>query len=298
MPKIAMCSSAMIMADWLDAFKAAARNDFEAFEITCVFPSADPQEIKPEALDEARKILARKPMAICVHAPFFEINIAAYRKSIRKESIRAVESAIELCHALDGETLVVHNGDYTYDIPGATRHDHPAFEMQWAANIEALKKINAYANERGVTACLENIIIGGTSIDRCYEDLLEIREAVGDSLKFTLDFGHSRLSQGTAEAIQTLGSAIGHIHLSDNFGEKDDHLPLGDGNYDYSEFIDFLKNFKHVITLEVIGLGTDPEPALRCRRGMQALFGCRSSDPTRPNHSAWQTRGVAGTGGT
>jgi sugar phosphate isomerase/epimerase len=273
MPKIAMCSASMIMADWLDAFKAAARNDFDAFEITCVFPSADPQDINPQALDEAREILTQKPMAICVHAPFFEINIAAYNKSIRRESIRIVESSIDLCHALDGKALIVHNGDYTYDIAGATRHNHPALEIQWASNIEALKEINAYANDRGITICLENIIINDTSIDRCYEDLLEIREAVGDSLKFTLDMGHSRLSQGTAEAIQILGDAIGHIHLSDNFGEKDDHLPLGDGNYDYADYVGFLKNFEHVITLEIIDVGTDPEPALKCRRAIQKLLG-------------------------
>ena len=93
MPKIAMCSSSMIMADWLDAFKAAARNDFDAFEITCVFPSADPHSIKPEALDEAREILRQMPMEICVHAPFFEINIAAYSKAIREASISITKAA-------------------------------------------------------------------------------------------------------------------------------------------------------------------------------------------------------------
>ena len=273
MPKIAMCSSSMIMADWLDAFKTAAEDDYDAFVVTCVFPSADPQDIKLEALDEAREILKKTPMEICVHAPFFEINIAAYCKSIREASIRLIESSIDLCHALTGKALIVHNGDYTYDIPNATRHNHPALEIQWAANIDALKQINAYANDRGITVCLENIIINATSIDRCYEDLLEIRQAVGDSLKFTLDMGHARLSQGTAEAIQTLGGAIGHIHLSDNFGEKDDHLPLGDGNTDYSDYVGFLKNFENVITLEVIDVGTDPEPALRWRRAVQELHG-------------------------
>ena len=92
-------------------------------------------------------------------------------------------------------------------------------------------------------------------------------------MKFTLDMGHSRLSQGTAEAIQLLGDAIGHIHLSDNFGEKDDHLPLGDGNYDYADYVGFLKNFEHVITLEIIDVGTDPEPALKCRRAVLELLG-------------------------
>ena len=51
------------------------------------------------------------------------------------------------------------------------------------------------------------------------------------------------------------------------------HLPLGDGNYDYSDYVGFLKNFEHVITLEIINVGTDPEPALKCRRAVLELLG-------------------------
>ena len=145
MPKIGMSSSAMIMADWLDALKVAAQNEFDAFEITCVFPSADPQDIKPEALADARKILQQNPMEICVHAPFFEINIAAYCKSIQEESIRIIETSIDLCQALNGKTLIMHNGNYTYSIPGATRHNHPALEIQWVSDIAALRQIDAPA---------------------------------------------------------------------------------------------------------------------------------------------------------
>ena len=77
MPKIGMGSSAMVMADWLDALKAAADIGYDAFEISCVFPSADPENILPASIDAAREILAENQMGLCVHAPFFEINIAA-----------------------------------------------------------------------------------------------------------------------------------------------------------------------------------------------------------------------------
>lgn len=275
MPKIGMASSGMVMANWLDALKAAAENNFDAFEITCVFPSANPQDIEPEAIAEAREILKSSGMEVCVHAPFFEINIAAYCRSIREVSIRLINEAADLCHALDGTVLVVHSGNYTYSLADATRHNHPAMEIQWNSNIDALKRINAHANAKDVTVCLENIAIDESAIDRSFADLLEIREKVGDSLRFTLDMGHSRLSGGTANGIQALGKAIRHIHLTDNYGKKDDHLPLGDGDYDYSEFIDFLKNFDHIITLEVIGIGTDPEPVLRARQAFQDLLTAR-----------------------
>ena len=83
------------------------------------------------------------------------------------------------------------------------------------------------------------------------------------------NFGH------VPEAVRVINQTV-IVHLSDNFGEKDDHLPLGDGNYDYSEYVDFLKNFDHVITLEVVDVGTDPEPALRARQGLQDLLAAQT----------------------
>ena len=94
---------------------------------------------------------------------------------------------------------------------------------------------------------------------------MEIREAVGDSLQFTLDIGHARLNVpgGVDEAIRLLGDNIRHIHFTDNNGELDDHLPIGDGNFDYSGFWDYIKNFPHIVTLEVLDIGTDPNPIVR-----------------------------------
>lgn len=271
-PKIGMSSSAMLLANWIDALKTAARNDFDAFEILCIFPSADPQDIQPDTIAEAKEVIQKTGIEICIHAPYHEINIAAYCKSIREESIRIIKKSIDLCHELGGNVLIAHNGNFTYNINGATKNNHPALEIQWKSNIDALKQINGYANAREVTVCLENIAINAFSIDRCFADLLEIREAVGNSLQFTLDMGHARLSEGATKGIQLLGDNIRHIHLHDNHGEKDDHLPLGDGNYDYSEFVDFLKNFEHVITLEVTEVSTNPGPVMRCRQALHNLL--------------------------
>ena len=273
MPKIGMSSSAMIVCPWIDALKTAAQHDFDAFEISCVFPSADPENTPSEIIDEARDIKEQTGMEICVHAPFFELNIAAYCQSIREESIRIIKKSIDLCAALDGDVVIAHNGDFTYTLaPGATKDNNPAMKIQWDYNIESLKRINDYANSKGITVCLENIGFNASSIDRCYEDLLEIRRGVGNSLQFTFDMGHARLSQGAGKGIDLLGDGIRHIHLTDNNNENDDHLPLGDGDYDYSEFTFFLNNFKYIITLEVIETSVDPKPVLRARDVLKKML--------------------------
>lgn len=262
MPKIGMASCAMMATRWMNPLKVAAENGFDAFEISCVFPSAEPENTPPAVMDKARNILDKSGMEICVHSPFMELNIGAFSKGIRDESIRSINKAADMCEAIGGEVMIVHSGTLTYhQTQGATKEKHPLVKLQWDYNIDSLKQINDYANSKGITVCLENI--GFNSLDQTFEDLLEIREAVGDSLNFTLDFGHARLAQGGEEAIKVLGEHIRHIHLTDNHGENDDHLPVGDGNYDYSGILDFLRNFPHIITLETVDLTDDPQPVLR-----------------------------------
>ena len=273
MPKIGMSSTAIILEPWINALKIAAENGFEAFEVSCVYPSVDTDNPTQNVIAEARKVIEKSGIEICVHAPFYELNIAAYSRGIREESVRLIKNSIDLCEKLGGKTLIAHTGTYTYKTPpGGSDAYHTGTKIQQDYNIESLKKINNYANSKGITVCLENIGLEPNSIDQSFEDLIEIRKSVGSTLQFTLDLGHARLTEGAEKGILLLGDNIRHIHLTDNHGEKDDHLTVGDGNYDYSGFIDFLINFPYVITLEVVEVSTDPGPVLRGRNALNNLL--------------------------
>ena len=256
----------MVLAPWTKAIQAAAANDFDAFEVVIVYPSADLDSITPEDIEKAKAISEKKGMEICVHAPFFELNIAGFCRGIRDESVRYIKKAADLCAALGGEVLIVHAGNYIYNIPpGTTPNNNPLMKAQWEYNIESLKKINDHANSRGIIVCLENI--GYKSIDKTFEHLLEMRLAVGDSLKFTFDIGHARLyaEGGVERGFKVLGDNIRHIHFTDNNGTDDDHLPIGDGNSDYSSFMSHIRAFPHIVTLEVLDIGYDPAAIIRSR---------------------------------
>jgi sugar phosphate isomerase/epimerase len=273
MAKIGMASCAMMATRWINPLRIAEDNGFDAFEVSCVFPSAEPDNTPPHVIDKARDILEKSGMEICVHAPFHDMNIAAFTKGIRDESIRLIKLAIDLCSDLGGNVLIVHSGINTYrnDFQGSNRGNNPLLQLQWDHNIDSLKQINAYANSKGITVCLENICF--SCIDQSFQDLIDIRSAVGSSLQFTLDFGHARLAEGPEVGIQTLGENIRHIHLTDNFGKNDDHLPVGDGDYDYSSIMDFLRNFPHIITLETVDISRDPKPVLRGFDAFKKMLG-------------------------
>ncbi len=272
MPKIAMPSSAMVLAPWTEALQAAADNQFMAFEVILVEPSANLDRIHPDEIEQAKAIAQANAIEICVHAPFFEINIAGFCREIRKTSVAYVNKAADFCAALGGKVLVVHAGNYIYNYPpGSTPENTPLMQQQWDYNIESLKAINAHANSRGVVVCLENIGYG--SIDQTYEDLLEMRRAVGDSLKITFDVGHARLysRMEVEKGFEILGEHIRHIHFTDNNGERDDHLPIGDGNFDYSSIMKHIRAFPHIVTLEVLDIGYAPDAIVRSRDYFQTL---------------------------
>ena len=258
MPKIAMTSYAMEEYSCVDALKFAAENGFDAFEVNIFFPSIDLDNLDWNEIEALKKISRDAEIEISVHAVFYELNMAAFLKGIREESVRYINKSIDFCHELGGEVITVHPGKFTYEVlPGASIDTDLLMKIQWDHNIESLKRINAYAESKGITLCLENL--GWNEVAQSFEDRLKIRDEVGDTLQFTLDIGHARINSeaGVEEGFRVLGDNIRHIHISDNYGKEDDHLPIGEGNTDFSRFFHLIKNFSHIITLEIVAPGPD-----------------------------------------
>ncbi|MCP3926092.1 MAG: sugar phosphate isomerase/epimerase [Desulfobacterales bacterium] len=272
MAKIGMpnCSVASLL--WSDSLDIAIKNRFDAFEINMFYPSVNLDCINPMEIEKARVKAEKADLEICVHSPPFEINIGAFYQGLRDESVNYVSKSIDFCSKIGGNVIIVHSGAYTYSHPeGVTRHNNGRLKTQWDNNIESLKKINGYAEQKGITVCLENMF--GRSIDKSFEDLIEIRDAVGESLKYTFDIGHARLKEenGIKKGLSLLKDNIRHIHFTDNKGVNDDHLQIGDGNTDYSDIMDFIKDFPYVVTLEVIHNSSDPSKIIKSREYFNSL---------------------------
>jgi sugar phosphate isomerase/epimerase len=120
------------------------------------------------------------------------------------------------------------------------------------AKAHALAQLTAYAQERGVTLCLENL-------SERAEDFHRLAEHIPD-LRITLDAGHAQLlaKENTAfKIIQELPDRIAHVHLHDNRGgvsyEDDLHLPLGRGIIDLNGIVNALVRigYDQTMTLEL-----------------------------------------------
>src|SRR5205823_7723666 len=98
-----------------------------------------------------------------------------------------------------------------------------------ARNAAALAELDEAAHERGVTLMVENLRDPfGTP-----EGLAPLL-AAAPRARFHLDVGHAHLGGDRLRALlAAFGDRLGHVHVSDNFGIDDLHLPLGAGSIDW-----------------------------------------------------------------
>ena len=103
--------------------------------------------------------------------------------------------------------------------------------------------------------CLENLDGRDNELGSDPEDMARLLERY-DDIYMTLDIAHAFVRGGKV-AIERFWELchgrIRHVHISDNWGSSDEHLPLGVGNLDLDFVTALLKkyNYDDTITLEV-----------------------------------------------
>jgi len=177
-----------------------------------------------------------------VHAPFTDLSLGAIDKKIRKVSLERLKKALEIAALFESSSVVCHTG---FDL----RHYWGA-EERWIDNAcDSLDKLIQDAVEYNIPIMLENVFeltpeIHTTIFSRIPHPLLG----------FCYDIGHHKVFSRTTQEqwLESMASKLGQLHLHDNMGRHDDHLPIGKGNLDFDGLFSWLKkNGKEVIlTLE------------------------------------------------
>ena len=53
------------------------------------------------------------------------------------------------------------------------------------------------------------------------------------------------------EFLDQLKDRISHVHIHDNMGKKDEHLPLGEGTVNWKQIMEKLSNYKGIFVTEM-----------------------------------------------
>jgi sugar phosphate isomerase/epimerase len=187
------------------------------------------------------------------------INVLHPEKSRRIDSMDEIKRALETAERIPFKKLVVHLGE---------KEDGWSLRtIEYATT--ALEHLGAFARPLGVGVLVEN----HTSDATTPEHLMTILEMGHlDNIGVCLDLGHAHITHGVAEAITTLGSRIGEVHVHDNHGVKDEHLWPGDGTIDWPATMDALKALPEPpATVLEIGYALDGAPTALAERIQQAF---------------------------
>jgi sugar phosphate isomerase/epimerase len=228
-----------------DEIRAVAAIGFDYLEL-CLDPPNGLPDVLRLAIPELRSVLAGEGLTIpVVHLPTF-VWLADVYPSIREASTIEVFKALELAAEVGAKKAVLHPGYLT-----GMMNFVPHIGKGYAA--ESLDRILEKAAGPGVTVCLENMFPRAGHMYRP-EEFAEVL-ARHPALMMTLDLGHAaiRATGGRAAAfVEAAAGRIGHVHVGDNNGQEDEHLPVGAGRVDVAGGLAALRaaGYDSTITLE------------------------------------------------
>jgi sugar phosphate isomerase/epimerase len=114
-------------------------------------------------------------------------------------------------------------------------------------NVDAVALLAEEAAARRLELMVENMP------GPLFADADDLRPLV-EHASFHLDVGHANLGgQRLGRLLEAFGDRLRHVHVSDNFGKDDLHLPLGAGAIDWPAAVAALKGagWDGTVTLEV-----------------------------------------------
>lgn len=197
---------------------------------------------EPDSFQAIARQLVDKGLACTLHAPFFDLAPGGIDSRIREDTREKLRRAFALIDVFKPRSIVCHLGYDDY------KHSYK-IEEWLRISVETWSELLEIALGAGTPVMFENT----------YEQLPDIHlrlfeQLPGANFGFCLDVGHLMAYAGsTWQAwLNTLQPWLGQIHLHDNHGDRDEHLAIGRGRFDFSLLFDHLRrnNLSPLITLE------------------------------------------------
>ena len=217
-----------------DELRRIAAGGFDYVDLTLEPPGAWPVEPR-----EVRALLDETRLGVVGHTAWY-LPIASPFPPLRAAGRGVLLEAFDVFAAIGATLVNIHPDPVTRSYPRADAT---------AGNVDAVAELAGAAAARGLTLMVENM---GRSFGTAAElaPLLDADPAV----HFHLDVGHAHLAgDTTAEFLDAFGDRLAHVHVSDNFGADDLHLPLGAGSVDWPGAIAALRGagYDGTVTLEI-----------------------------------------------
>lgn len=234
------------LLDLQQEIECAGQSPFDYIEITLDPPGAHYHNVMARA-PELWRLLQTCNLAVVCHMPTF-VSLGDLSPHIREGSLIEVAGGIQAAAALGAQKITLHPPFFS----GMGRY---ARETSIELMLESLDFLTAKAGEYSLEVCLENLDGRDNELGSNPASMVKLLERYTDAY-MTFDIAHAFVQGGFAAIerfFELCRERIRHVHISDNWGQSDDHLPLGAGGLDLSAVAALLRkyNYDDTITLEV-----------------------------------------------
>ncbi|MBM7646029.1 sugar phosphate isomerase/epimerase [Scopulibacillus daqui] len=185
-------------------------------------------------IEKMKKVVKNYNIKFMVHPPAWDINLTSENKAIRDTSFEEYKRSILFAHEIEAEHVVIHPG-FCFS---------PIFDKAIARKRaeEYIGRLCQVAKPLGVKLAIENVGYNGTSIFT-EDEFAAFLDETDDIAGYLIDTGHAHLNQwNIPEMIRCTNSRLFGVHIHDNSGDRDDHLPIGEGTLDWRPIFNELEN--------------------------------------------------------
>lgn len=172
-------------------------------------------------------------LSCTIHAPFMDLNPGSVDRAIRETSQKRVEQTLTVAEKLQAKVVVFH--------PGYSRLSYGSAVGSWVANtVTFWQERIPQIRQAGCRVALENIFEEEPSTLE-----LVLRQLDRSLFGHCFDSGHFNMfTTVSLEAwFAVLGIYVIESHLHDNHGQADEHLPVGEGEIDFSQVTSLLQRY-------------------------------------------------------
>jgi len=186
--------------------------------------------LNPKLVERLQELRASYTLNFSIHAPYADTNLSADDDLIREWILKRIRASIRFASELEARCVVVHPG-------WTTAVDRFMMGRAWDLNIRSLNWLLRYAEEYGVSLLIENVPQSMPYLMVTVDDFQMFFDEMELQMGMTLDVAHANLQGEVYEFMRRLPAKIRHMHVSDNNGVSDQHLPIGDGGIDWGRVV-------------------------------------------------------------
>jgi len=196
---------------------------------------------KPAEFAKVADSLRAHGLGCTLHAPFLDLAPGALDSAIREASRYKLDLAFELIPIFRPRVIVCHLN--------FEENKHASKESAWRKHaLSTWQRLLTVARSHNTTMVLENTYETSPA-----QHLYILRTLNSPHARFCLDTGHlAAFAKSSWEPwTGVIDSYLSHIHLHDNLGDRDAHLAVGRGIFDFQGLFEHLqKRHKPTVTLE------------------------------------------------